>query len=163
MHPRTVAILAASILLLALGMRVVVYQTGLLPVSEELILKQAIALTVTYSSEGKAKTLFVNRPEQLQALFAVLDLRPAGERPTTQDLKVWPVATGVLPIAPSVTFHFPDGSRRQMYFQGQNWLEDFGVNPRFYAKLCEYASRAEGRPVQLLHDDRWPQEGDHAP
>ena len=34
MHPRTVAILVGSILLLGLIMRVVIYQTGLLPVRD---------------------------------------------------------------------------------------------------------------------------------
>src|SRR5947209_2131602 len=119
MHPRTVAILAASSLLLALVMRVVVYQTGLMPVSEELILKKAIALTVTYPSGGQARTLFINRPEQLEELFAALELRHTNDSHRKIDMvpPIQPVANMVLPIAPGVTFHFPDGTRRQMYFQ----------------------------------------------
>jgi hypothetical protein len=62
MHPRTVAIVVGSILLLGLIMRVVIYQTGLLPVSEELILKQATALTVPYTSAGVLKTMTIRRP-----------------------------------------------------------------------------------------------------
>ena len=59
MHPRTVAILVGSILLLGLVMRVVIFQTGLLPVSQELILKQATALTVPYTSDGVLKTVTI--------------------------------------------------------------------------------------------------------
>jgi hypothetical protein len=161
MHPRTVAILTASILLLALGMRVVVYQTGLLPVSEELILKQATALTVAYVSGGKLKSLTISQPEQLQELFAVLDLR----HDTNRRDEILAVNGPGPPFGGTgqVTFHFPDRSTRQMYFRGPNWLEDREVNPRFYAKLCEYVSRAEGRPVQLLRDNLWPPGGDVAP
>lgn len=152
MHPRTVAILVALILLLALVMRAVIYHTGLLPVSEELVLKQAVALTVTYSNRGNFKMLTIDRPEQLAEVFAVLDLRRNDPRKDDMIFN----QQGLLALGGQVTFHFPDRTTRLMVFRGQNWLEDAEVNPRFYAKLCELVSRAEGRPMQLLQDNPGP-------
>jgi hypothetical protein len=154
MHPRTIAILVGSILLLGLVMRVVVYETGLLPVSQELILKQATALTVGYTSAGALKTVTINRPAELADLFAVLQVRRPDERGDVIALG-GPPGLGPGGAGATVTFHFPDGTARQLAFQGPGWLGPFHANPRFYQKLCDYVSRAEGRPVELLQDNPW--------
>jgi hypothetical protein len=153
MHPRTIAILVGSILLLGLVMRVVIYQTGLLPVSEELILKKATALTVPYTSAGVLKTVTISRPEELADLFAVLQISRPNER---NDMIPWGGPGMPGPAGGTVTFRFPDGTTQQLSFQGPGWLGPFHVNPRFYEKLCAYATRAEGgRPVQVLQDNPW--------
>ena len=48
MYPRTLVIIAAAMLVGALVLRFLVFQFGWLPVSEEVVLKKAIALKVTY-------------------------------------------------------------------------------------------------------------------
>ena len=53
MHPRTLIILVAAILLASFGVRLVVFEYGLLPVSEQALLKKATSLTVSYSVPGK--------------------------------------------------------------------------------------------------------------
>jgi hypothetical protein len=152
MHPRTVAIVVGSILLLGLVMRVVIYQTGLLPVSQELILKKATALTVGYTNAGALKTLTINRPEELADVFAALQI----SRPNERDDVMAFGGPGVPGQAGgTVTFHFPDGTSQQLSFQGAGWLGPFHVNPLFYHKLREYVRRAEGRPVDLLEDNVW--------
>ncbi len=153
MHPRTIGILVGSILLLALVMRVVIYQTGLLPVSEELILKQATALTVGYTLAGVPKSVTINQPEQLADLFAVLDLYRANE--SKVEMPAFAGPGGMPGVGASVMFHFPDGTSRVMYFNGANWLGGSEVNPRFYERLRAHISRIEGRPVHILQENLW--------
>ena len=152
MHPRTIGILVGSILLLGLVMRVVIFRTGLLPVSEELILKKATSLTIGYTTAAGPKSLTINQPEQLVDLFAVLELRPPNER--HDRMEQWGGGGGgMVGASGAVTFHFPDGTSRTLYFQGSNWLGRSEVNPRFYDRLREQVSRAEGRPVRFLQEN----------
>ncbi len=146
MHPRTIAILAGSILIVALVMRVVIHQAGLLPLSQEIVLKKATALTIAYATPAQKakKTLTITDPAELADLLSVLDI-DEGRHPPEH------VAFRGGATAGPVTFHFPDGRSRGMFFTSPNWLGSNRVNPYFYAKLCALVSRAEqGRQVDLL-------------
>jgi hypothetical protein len=142
MHPRTVAILVAAILLLSLGVRALVLGGALLPLTEEDVLKHATSLSVAYQTpEGQQKTLTITNPKELADLFSVLELRyessdcliKQGEGPGGK-----------------VTFHYPDGSRQQLEFASEDRLGSFVVNPRFYRGLCRCVSRVERRPIDRL-------------
>ncbi len=151
MHPRTVVLVVGLILLTSFGLRILIFQTGILPVSEELVMRQAVSLTVTYAVGGQAKTLTVDRPEALEDLFAVFRLR---QREAHRDV-VWrggPV--GQVPVGGAVKFHFPDHTARQLQFLSRDWLGEFEVDPRFYQRLCDLVSRAEGRRIDLLDDNQ---------
>jgi hypothetical protein len=53
-------------------------------------------------------------------------------------------------VGGGVTFHFPDGSKRNLPFASRTWLGQYQVDPRFYERLCALVSRAERRPVEVL-------------
>src|SRR4051794_24218044 len=120
MHPRTVAPLVGAILLGALGLRGGVFQGGLLPVSEEGVLKKATALTVRYEVQGLSKSLTLTRPEELADLFSVLEFRKGKE-----DDRLPHGRRG------GVKFHFPDGTIRELPFHSRSWLGESAVSPRF--------------------------------
>ncbi|MCC6420597.1 MAG: hypothetical protein IT429_20355 [Gemmataceae bacterium] len=163
MQPRTIAILVGAILLVAVGLRVFVYDSALLPVSEEVILKQATQVTVKYTlphqpdpKKGpilKEKPLLVDRAEDLQALLATLTVR-RGQYHDDPGMK-WPVAGWAAP-PPAVVFRMPDGKEITLTFERENYVRssqnDWGseVDPRFYEKVRELVSRAEKRPIDLL-------------
>jgi hypothetical protein len=150
MHPRTIAILVGSVLAVSLVLRAVIYHAGLLPLSEEIVLKKATSLTVTYTA-GQPKTLTITDPEQLADLFSVLELHAPdrGQEPIDRQQFVAGQGSGG-----PVTFHFPSGRPRTLFFASPNWLGQSEVNPRFYASLCAYISRAEGgRRIDLFVDN----------
>src|SRR4051794_18476584 len=144
MHPRTVAILIGAILLVSLGVRVLVFQGGLLPLTHEAVLKQATSLTVQYQTANGQKTLTLARPEEVADLLSALELQTPRSAADNEVV----VAEQGGPGGGIVTFHFPDGTGLPLRFTSARELGDFQVNPSFYEKLCRYVSRAEGRPVQ---------------
>ncbi|MCI0464698.1 MAG: hypothetical protein L0Z62_47855 [Gemmataceae bacterium] len=157
MHPRTVGIIVGALLLAGLGVRLFLLDSSWLPVSPQTVLKQARSLTISYDFQGKAKTLTINESADLDALFAVLKLRRGEfreeEGPWMGGFPRGNFPGGAAP-APTVTFHFPDGSRQTLTFERPNWLGTSEVDPRFYHALCQLASRAEGRPVELFPNER---------
>src|SRR5580765_5529925 len=66
MHPRTLAIVCVILLAGSFGGRFVVKHFGLLPVSEESVLKRAVALVVSYHDQDKLKKQLIADSIQVQ-------------------------------------------------------------------------------------------------
>jgi hypothetical protein len=143
MHPRTLVILVILIFGLAVAGRFLVVHFGLLPVSEEVVLKQAVAVTVTYNFKGHAKTLTIDDRAELRELLATLRVQ--------QEDYYGYVSFG-MPRQQSITFLFPDGNTRHCRFEGPQPYHLGGnvVDRAFYTKLCELVSRHEGQQVDVL-------------
>jgi hypothetical protein len=162
MHPRTIAILIAAILLAAFGLRFLVFHFELLPVTEVALLKKATAVTVTYTvwdrkdRQGQflptSKSLTISKTEEVEDLLAALQLRPSRFRDDRRRREQELVFRGIPVVAaPTVAFHFPDGtSRGGMTFEAQDWLGHMGIEREFYLKMCDLVSRAEGKRVEVL-------------
>jgi hypothetical protein len=144
MHPRTLVILVVLTFGLALVGRFVVARFGLLPISEEAVLKKAKAVSVTYYSEGQNKTLVINDRAEVQELLDTLHL-------LSEDY--YGYSNFGVPRLNTVIFVFPDNSLRNCGFHGPEpfQLGDNMVDRAFYLKLCELVSRHEGRPVDVLN------------
>jgi hypothetical protein len=146
MHPRTVGIVVAGILVFALGMRFAVFHYGLLPVSEEVVLKKAVALSVGYTLDGNnRKSLTITNPDQVEEILSLMELR----RETFRD--EWRKGgPGAVPGTADLTFHFHDRSTRTLAFEARDWLGQYRVNPRFYERLREIVSLSERKRIELL-------------
>jgi hypothetical protein len=117
---------------------------SLLPVSEEAVLKRAVAVTVFYNLNNvnkDLKALTIDEPDELKDLLAELRIRREdyiggfGMRGTRRH---------------PVKFHFPNGQVRDHFLEGPNQLGEFVVDRGFYEKLCEIVSRHEGCTVDVL-------------
>jgi hypothetical protein len=145
MHPRTVAILIGAILVVSVGVRVLLFQGELLPLTDEAVLKRATSLTVFYQTANGQKALTVTRPEEVAELLSVLEMRsPRSAADDERALVNRRLAGG------KVTFHFPDGTRLPLQFSSEEQLGNSLVSPSFYVKLCRYVSRVEGRAIHQL-------------
>jgi hypothetical protein len=141
MHPRTMAIVVAGFLLAAIGGRFAVVQFGLLPISEEVVLKKAVALTVNYHVDGKFKTYRISGPSEVREVLAALRV----QREDYYRYNSWGGGW-----RPQVSFHFPNGSRRDQSFEGPNQLGGFMVDRAFCEKLNDIVSRHEGRKIDIF-------------
>jgi len=113
-------------------------------------LKTATSLTVGYTlKNGVGKSITVSDPAEVRALLDALDI--TGTRPGAMS---GPNAAGgqpgwvdfVLPDATVVRCHFffnPNTLVRD------NWGQVY-VMPSFYQKVCDVASRAEGRRIDVM-------------
>ena len=143
MHPRTVAVVGVVLLAGAIGLRLLAVHLNWLPVSDEVVLKKAVAISVRYHNGQKFKTLHISDPAEVREVLAQLHM------PDDRDHYYGFARTMVAPTdQPAISFHFPDGSRRdhildQMPYQG------FEVNTSFYDKLSEVVSRHEGKRVKV--------------
>lgn len=149
MHPRTVGIIVAAILLTAFGLRWLVFQTGFLPVNDEVVLKRAVELRVNFSVGGIPKTVWINRREDVQALLAELRVRREGE-----DSRRWGgQGAGWGGGSTSVDFIFPNGMQRNMQMTYSTQLGPHQIDSRFHTRLCEYLSSREGRRIDILAEN----------
>jgi hypothetical protein len=143
MHPRTLVILLVLVFALAFGLRWLVTAYSLLPVSEEAVLKRAVAVTVSYNMGGQRKTLTIDEPDELRDLLRTMRFqREQWEGYTRHGM----------PPQQTIDFRFPNGRSRHCNLEGPQpyQLSGFVVDKAFYDKLCEIVSRHEGRPVDVL-------------
>jgi len=148
MHPRTVLIIVALILGLAIGLRFLVLRTGFLPVNEEVVLKKAVVVRVTYTRRGNPNTVHISDPDELGELMSVLHLRRDRD-----DMYFGGPRMGGGGGINSVDFLFPNGMARNTTMAYATQLGNHEVDPRFHAKLCEIVSRHEGRHINILLDN----------
>jgi hypothetical protein len=143
MHPRTLGLLLVLIFGLALAGRFVVTKFSLLPVSEEAVLKRAVAVTVTYYFKGQTKSLTIDNRAELRDLLGSLHV-------LQEDY--YGYARFGMPRQQAVTFTFPGGRTRHCNFEGPQpyRLGSNQVDGAFYDKLCELVSRHEGEHVDVL-------------
>jgi hypothetical protein len=111
-------------------------------------LKQAKSVTISYVLRGnRTKTVVVNDPAELQPLLdalKIIDTQPGLNYGLTQ--------------GGAVEFTLPDGTVAQARFVNQNLLDRtrWGgvlVEPGFYRKVNEIATRAEGKPIDVMRVD----------
>jgi hypothetical protein len=142
MHPRTMFILLVLIFSLALAGRFLVVRFSLLPVSEEAVLKHAVAVTITYNFHGQSKSLTISKDDELHELLSTL-------RVQQEDYYAFSLGKA---RQQSVTFLFPNGRTRNCRLEGPQpyHLNGNVVDRAFYAKLCELVSRHEGQQVDVL-------------
>jgi hypothetical protein len=111
-------------------------------------LKTAKSVKINYVLKGnKVKVVVVNDPAELQALLDALTITD------TQTGQQWAIQ-----VAGSVEFTLPDGTVAQTTFVSQRQLDRTGwgqvlVEPDFYRKVNEIATRAEGRPIDVMRVD----------
>src|SRR5580765_1885684 len=107
MHPRTLAIICVFLLVGSIAARFFVERFELLPISEEVVLKKAVALAVTYSDGGKLKKHYVTDPAQVREVLATLRIK---ER---EDKCLFMFESRSMPGTwTTVEFVFPNGYRR---------------------------------------------------
>jgi hypothetical protein len=140
-----VVLLILAILAVAVGLRYVVVRFGLLPVSEEAVLRKAVKVTVYYRVGAETKRLDLTGPE-LHELFAALDVRREDPYRSTGG----PYGASATTAAPTVEFHFPNGMARIYALTTRTELGPLTVGPAFQEKLLALAARHEGRPIESL-------------
>lgn len=182
MHPRTVFIFVGAILLLGFGARWVVYHYNLLPLNKEMVLRQAVALTVTYPVDplktrlettsrvlgmvpglgwagvsSPERSVTISRPEDVEDLLASLRLL-GGSRDNEFDPMPPPGGPGDprnwQGRSTTITFHFPDGKPYTMTFDGPRMLDQQRIEAGFAERLGRVVSQLEGKQVDLF-PDRW--------
>jgi hypothetical protein len=111
-------------------------------------LLKAQSVKITYLMKGKqTKSVVVNDPAELKALLDALKITD------TQPGQPW-----TMQITGSVEFTLPDGTVARTMFVSQRQLERTGwgqvmVEPDFYRKVNEIATRAEGKPIDIMRVD----------
>src|SRR4051794_15020439 len=80
MQPRTLVIVAVVLLVGALGLRFLVFHFGWLPLTEEIVLKKAIALRVDYQVVDTTgaivgKALVIDDPAEVEEALAALRMK----------------------------------------------------------------------------------------
>ncbi len=110
-------------------------------------LKQATSVKITYIKGKQPKSVVVNDPAELRALLDSLIITD-----TNPGLRQGPVTGG------AVEFTLPDGTVARTAFLNQTRLDraDWGqvqVEADFHRKVNEIATRAEGRPIDVLRVD----------
>jgi len=145
MHPRTVAIVVLALLAGAVAVRVLVVRFGLLPASEEVVLKKAVAVTVDYFDGSQLKKLRVEDPGEVREVLATLRVQREDYYGS------WNRRPGN-----NVMFYFPNGSYRGFPLESPGQLGSFIVDRAFHAKLCEIASRREGKPIDVTRTPPFP-------
>jgi hypothetical protein len=148
MQPRTLAIVVVVLVGGAIGLRLLVVHFGLLPVSEEAVLKKATAITVTYYNGEKVKSLRISDRDQLREALAALRIHEDRHGHYYGGFAIG-MGMGVVPQT-GVTFHFPNGTRREHLFSGGGGYQNLELNGQFCEKLSEIISRHEGKRVDVL-------------
>jgi hypothetical protein len=141
MHPRTVAIIAVALLVGAFVLRLLVVRFGLLPVSDEVVLKKAVAITVHYFDRGKKEVLVITNPGEVSALLATLRIKGNGYS--------WVAQPQDLDPTPYIVFHFPRG-QASLPLVSPRSLGGNKIDEAFYTQLNEVISLRRGRPVDIL-------------
>jgi hypothetical protein len=111
-------------------------------------LKKATSLTISYTLKGnQAKSVTVSDPAEVRDLLDALEI--TGTQPG--------MFMGLKP-AGRVDFVLPDGTVARTTFADKtdldraNWGQVY-VTPRFYEKVCDVASKTEGRKIDVLRMD----------
>jgi hypothetical protein len=146
MPPRTVAIVAVLVLVAAIGLRVLVVRYSLLPVSEEAVLKNALAITVGYYHQGVFKKLQITDPDQVKEVLETLHI--VSDDPDGRFGKVVASTGVILKPETDIEFHFPDGYTREYKRDGK--MLPLDVDRGFYRKLNEIVSRHAGQAIDIL-------------
>lgn len=145
MRPRTVFFIVVLILLGAVGMRFLVVRFGLLPVSEQAVLRRAEAITVMYQVNGVPKMLYIGDRTEVNELLASLEIH-------NEDFQYYygGSSRNFGTNTTQVKFHFPGGTEHSFPVYDRMKLGQFGVAPGFYDKLKAVVSRHEKATVDLL-------------
>jgi hypothetical protein len=120
------------------------------PLFQSSDLKTATSVEITYELAGKRrKSVVVDDPAELRELLAALEITRVekGDEIMAESKK-----------GNAVDFTLPGGTVRHAAFVSATVLDRQGwglvcLTPRFYEKVCELASRAEGRPIDVLRND----------
>ena len=112
-------------------------------VQEEL--RSAQSLTILYTFDGELKHLKVEDPATLQGLLATLCVQDT-DKGTHAGLVRFGGANFAMPDGSVIETAFTRPAQIDRFYWGQVYLRD----TRFYEKLCELASQAEGRPIEIL-------------
>jgi hypothetical protein len=146
MRPLTVAITCLALIVGAFGLRMLVVRYSWLPVSEQAVLRHSVSVTLYYVVDGPVKPLKLNEAETAELLAA---LHVEREYPSYSYSYAGP-APGQSPETATVEFHFPNHSSRSYPLNGKSQLGNLFIDPAFYDKACEIASRHEKQRVEHL-------------
>src|SRR5262249_36837450 len=111
-------------------------------------LEKATGLRINYSVQNKTKSLMVDDPGQVRTALASLVI-------TGEDKKI---GTQYFPLG-TIDFLIPDKEEIKTKFisathlEKDNWGQLY-VTEEFYLKVCELLSKAEGRPMDILANNR---------
>ena len=156
MRIRTLIVLAVVMLVGALTLRFAVIRFGWLPVSEEAVLKKAVALKVTYyvsdaAGQSQAKSMWIDDSRQLSEALAMLHMGHMPDDDVDWDSEPTRAAGQTIPPV-EVLFMFDDILARKHLLEGTGKLGGYEVDRTFYDKLCEFVSKLEGRKIIDLRD-----------
>jgi hypothetical protein len=150
MHLRTLGIVLVVIAALALGLRFAVVHFGWLPVSEQIVLKRATMVRVSYYAGPQYKSLTLKDPAEVRELLGSLRITDDGEERYIYSSSYSRV--GGPASLPSIEFVFPNGQARHYTISGPQpyHLGERVVHEDFYRTLCSIVSRHEGKPVDVV-------------
>jgi hypothetical protein len=144
------AFLALCLLLgLAAGLRWFLLWWGFVPASQEAILRQATAVRIGYTVHKQRKFVTVSSPGELRELLDSIRVTNAAKGAAFP----WLSPHG------TAEFTLPDGTVLQTFFIYNNQLErsQWGhlyLKTDFYEKVCALVSRAEGKPIDVLKNNK---------
>jgi hypothetical protein len=143
MRPRTLVIAILALLIGAFGVRFLVVRFGLLPISQEALLRHAVAVTVYYEVDGKSKAMRISDAGEINELLATL-------RITRNEYSYGYGGPGYNTGSGVVVFHFPKGQQQSHTMVGTNQMGEYAVDPAFHTKLCEIVSRHEKKKISSV-------------
>jgi len=143
MLPRTLFAMVFLIVASSLALRFAVVHFGWLPVSQEVVLRKAEAVSITYYVRGLQKTAYIDDPTERQSLLSALSI----QRDDNYGYGGLGMANFMnLPI----TFHFPGMKTQQFNLQSPSQMGHYQIDRAFHEKLNEIVSRREGQKVDVL-------------
>lgn len=160
MRPRTLVIVGVVMFVGAVVLRFLVVQFGLLPVSEEVVLKKAVALKVTFFDStlvpvgnGKAKafanprkSVWIDDPAEVSEALAALHMKADGEDARYQPGWIWCRAVPNPNPHIEIEFKFNEKQSRTHSFEGSNAvrLDGYFVDREFRNVIREIVKRHVG-------------------
>src|SRR5580765_833754 len=157
MHPRTLGITCVVLLVGSFGAEFFVERFGLLQLSEEIVLKRAVALGVNYYDGGELKAQYITDPVEVREVLATLRIQ---DKEDYNGAYYYSDRAGS-GVGTAVEFRFPNGQVRNHRLYGGNTLGSRVVDRAFTQKLAAIISQREGHAIDL---SRWqPSGGPNAP
>lgn len=136
------------LLVLAGGLRFLLVRATGIPPTHEALYRNATAVTLRYTVKYQAKTITITDPDEVQTLVSAFHV--------TRTLKghSWPTPTNG-----GADFVLADGSVIQTRFHQPMLLErtqwgGLSLTSEFYERVCAVLSRAEGRPIDVLKNNK---------
>jgi hypothetical protein len=156
MRPKTLALFIFFLFAAAMVARFCVYRYGLLPVTQEAVLKKALAIRVHFYLDQQMNIRDINESAQVRELLGLLRMTDDPRTRYHYAFSRMGAPGGARP-EPALDFVMPGGGRfgsnSTFELVGQNRMGSFDVAPAFFHKINEILSQREGRPIDVFKNN----------